>query len=88
MKNWEDLTQLDRIENALGELLNSCNGGMSMVKSAVKPEASPNLENARECNVPLSVKGDETMANRARLRVCVGYNDDMSPVIKSITANS
>ena len=88
VKNREDLTQLDRIESVLEELLNSCNSGTSMVKSAVKPEASPNLENARECNVPLSVKGDETMANRARLRVCVGYNDDMSPVIKSITANS
>ena len=47
------------------------------------------LENCTEMEqVPLSEEGDETMATRQRLRVCVGYNDDGSPVIKHVTAKT
>lgn len=47
------------------------------------------LENCTESEqTPLSYEGDETMANRQRIRVCVGYNDDGSPVIKHVTAKS
>ena len=47
------------------------------------------LENCTEVEqMPLSEEGDETMATRQRLRVCVGYNDDGSPVIKHVTAKT
>ena len=47
------------------------------------------LENCTDVEqMPLSEEGDETMATRQRLRVCVGYNDDGSPVIKHVTAKT
>ncbi len=42
------------------------------------------LENCTDClHAPLSSEGEKTMAKvKVRLRVCVGYNRDHSPIIK------
>ena len=49
------------------------------------------LDNCTNClHVPLPSEGeDETMAKtKIRIRVCVGYNKDHSPVVKQISADS
>ena len=48
------------------------------------------LENCTDSlHAPLSTEGEETMAKvKVRLRVCVGYNRDHSPIIKQISADS
>ena len=49
---------------------------------------SANLENCTEdAHMPPIAEGDATMATK-RLRVCVGHNDDGSPIIKQISGNS
>ena len=81
MKNLEDLTQPDRIEDAHGELPNAYNDGETQRFSVFSHEENTRTVDS-ENRAPRH--GGETMANRARLRVCVDYYDDMSPVIKSI----
>lgn len=71
----EDVLQwLDRIDK-------------TMIQLSARHSASAHLEKCTDHGQTLlPPKGDLAMANR--LRVCVGYNDDGSPVIKRITGDT
>lgn len=84
-------TQLDRIENAIDRLLNACNSDADVLKSMLKPEASPNLENRtkHEQDVPSHEKTEEEiMAKEHRMRVIIGTDDRGKSITRQLSARS
>ena len=63
-----------------------CNRLFNMVKS-YQSNMLPQLENCTEYAQTLLPEEDMAMA-RQRMRICVGYNDDGSPIIKHISAEN
>lgn len=66
----------------------ACGSVSNMVSFTQGDSPSLHLENCTAiAQMPLTAKGDATMALK-RLRACIGYNEDGSPIVKQISGNT
>lgn len=73
----------NRYKRAYNKIQTLCQTASSLMGTA-----APKLKSYIDfVQMPLTAKGEATMANR-RMRVCIGYNDDGTQAIKQISASS